>query len=106
MTEPILRRPDYLLFLEELAAKIAALLVDRGLAVDLAREAARDCTEYVRRDWGGQKIYIPMDKARRNDEIAACWNGRNTLALCREYRISASHLRRLHACWVKKRGKR
>lgn len=104
MSDPVI--PAYLQFLEELAAKIAAVLVDRGLAADLAREAARDCTEYIRRDWGGQKIYVPMDKARRNDEIASLWTGRNTLSLCREYHISESHLRRLHARWKKTRARR
>lgn len=106
MTDPIVREPNYLLFLGELAAKIAAVLVDRGLAADLAEQAARDCIEFVRADWGGQKIYIPMDRARRNDEIAARWNQRNTLSLCREYHISESHLRRLHARWRKNKNRR
>lgn len=99
MADPFVQQPNYPEFLEELAAKVAALLVDRGFDPALARGVANDCAEYVRLDWGGQRVYIPMgrvfDLSRRDREIAAMWNGSNTRDVCRKYNISETHLRRI-----------
>lgn len=90
-------------FVEELSAKIAALLVDRGCDVALAQGVARDCADYVRSPggWGGQQIYIASKPAdyisRRNRDIAAMFNGRNLLDVCREYGLSATQARRIVA---------
>lgn len=88
----------YPALLEELASKVAQVLVERGIDPALARDAGRDCAEFVRRDWGGQKIYIQMGKsyevARRDREIAARWNGRNTRELCVEFGVSETAVRR------------
>lgn len=85
--------------LEELSAKIASLLAERGIDAAVAADAGRHCAEFVRRDWGGQKIYIPMGKSydvsRRDREIAARWNGKNTRELCVEYRMSETNIRRI-----------
>lgn len=89
----------YPVFHEDLAAKLAALLIGEGLPGDRAHALARRHVDDVRRDWGGMKVYIPMgrdiDNAARNAEIVRRWNGRNTAELCREYRISEPHLRRI-----------
>ena len=101
MTDPIPQAPNYPEFLEELAAKIAAFLVDRGLDPVTSQAAGQDCAEYVRRDWGGQRIYIQMGRTfelgQRDRELAARWTGRNTRELCLEYRITETHLRRVVA---------
>ncbi len=84
--------------LEGLASKIASILIERGVDASLARDVGRDCAEFVRRDWGGQKTYIPMaksyDKERRDREIAARWNGKNTRELCVEFEVSETTIRR------------
>lgn len=88
----------YQKLLEGLAAKIASILIERGIAAPLARNVGRDAAEYVRRDWGGSKIYIPMaksyDKELRDREIAERWNGRNTRELCVEFEVSETTIRR------------
>lgn len=92
--------------LSELAAKLAALLIEEGLPRERAHALGRKAADFVRRDWGGQKIYIPMGQAldisERDQEIARRWHGRNTLEICREFGISEPHLRRIVAA-VRKR---
>lgn len=84
--------------LDEVAAKIASLLAERGIDAALARDVGRGCAEFMRRDWGGQKIYIPngesYDRERRDHEIAVRWNGRNTRELCVEFGVSETTIRR------------
>ncbi len=48
--------------LEDLAAKLAALLIEENIEPDRARNIAFRHAEQVRRDWGGQKLYIPIRK--------------------------------------------
>jgi len=87
--------------LEWLAAKVASILIERGIDAPLARDAGRQCADRFRHDWGGNKIYIPMaksyDKERRDREIAARWNGRNTRELCVEFEVSETTIRRAAA---------
>ena len=110
MSEPVAQQPNYPEFLEELSAKIAAFLVDRGFDATLAQELGADCAEYVRRDWGGQRIYIPTGKefelGQRDRDLAARWNGRNTRELCIEFRITETHLRRVVAAFRAQEAKR
>ncbi len=83
--------------LEDLAAKLAALLIEEGLAPERARGIAFRHAEQVRRDWGGQKLYIPTGQSyevtQRDLEIYRRWNGRNGIELCREFRITDTWLR-------------
>lgn len=85
--------------IEHIAATVAATLVDRGIEVGDAKVAGQECAEAVMMSLGGQQIYIPMGKflklSERDREIYAKWNGRNDVALCREYNISERHLRRI-----------
>ena len=84
--------------LEWLAAKVASILIERGIEAALAADAGQRCAERLRREWGGYKIYIPMaksyDKERRDREIAARWNGTNTRELCVEFEVSETTIRR------------
>jgi Mor family transcriptional regulator len=86
-------------FLSDLAAKLAALLIEEGLPRERADAIARRQVDAVRRDWGGLKPYIPMgrtvDVQRRNIEIQRRWTGSNARELCREFEISEIHLRRI-----------
>lgn len=98
MTDVLPQQPNCPQFLEDLAAKIAALLVDRGLDAMLAQGIARDCAEYVRspEGWGGQQIYIrTADVAQRNRAIVAMFNGRNLRDVCRKHDLSATQVRRI-----------
>jgi hypothetical protein len=102
MTDPLTRRqPDDTDFVEDVSAKIAGLLVDRGLDVDLAMGVVRDFVDYVRspQGWGGQPIYIrkraEFGISQRDREIVEMWTGQNTLEVCRKYGISRSQLYRL-----------
>ncbi len=83
--------------LEDLAAKLAALLAEEGLAPERARAIAWRHVERLRRDWGGQKLYIPMGQSyevsQRDVEIFRRFNGRNHVELCREFRITDTYLR-------------
>jgi len=88
-------------FLSDLAAKLAALLVEEGLPLVRADAITRRHIEAIRRDWGGLRPYISMGRALDNDkrdaEIARRWNGHNARELCREFQISEPHLRRILA---------
>lgn len=87
--------------LDWLAAKVTSILVEHGIDAQLARTTGRRCAECCRHDWGGHKIYIPMaksyDKERRDREIAARWNGKNTRELCVEFEVSETTVRRAAA---------
>lgn len=84
---------------QELAATVAATLMDGGVAPAAARALAEEVKERLRRVvWGGQKIYFPSTKytvEHMREEIARRWDGTNTRELCREFEISESRLRAL-----------
>ena len=84
--------------LEWLAAKVAAILTERGFDAKRAADVGQHCAESLRREWGGYKLYIPMaksyDKERRDREIAARWDGTNTRELCVEFEVSETTIRR------------
>lgn len=101
MTDAPLQQPDYPDFLEECSAKIAALLVDRGVDTALAQDVVRDFADYVRspEGWGGQQIYIQkgrtLNLAERDCEIEAMWTGPNLLDVCRRYGLTGVQVRRI-----------
>ena len=93
-------RQLYPLVLEELAAIVAAALVEAGFEPATAHAAAGKCVERVRADFGGQLVYIPQglgyNLARRNAEIRRrLANGENRDAIRREFGLSAMQLRRI-----------
>ena len=99
MTDTLPQFTDSPQFVENLTAKIVAVLVDRGFEPAIAQDVAEDCAEYVRTDWGGQQIYIQLfsaaDRARRDREIVEMWNGRNTRDVSLKYGLSATQVRRI-----------
>lgn len=86
-------------FLEDVAAKAAALLIVRGLSETAAIEVGAELASEIRRAWGGAKIYIPMGASQqlsvRDQEIYAKFNGRNLRALSREYGLSEERIRQV-----------
>jgi len=82
--------------LDDLAAKLAAEYIARGIADMLARQLALATCECIRQDWGGQMIYVPMGRrSGRDAEIRRRWNGRNMDELCREFQLSEIQVRRI-----------
>ncbi len=67
-----------------------------GLTAREASDMARSVGEGLRRDYAGQRPYVPaITKAERNRRIRAAYDGRNGEALCRRFGVSKSTLRRV-----------
>lgn len=85
--------------LYELAALVAASLMDDGLTPEAADAAAWRAVDRVRKSqFGGQKVYIAKTKYATEymrAEIRRRWDTRNTRELCIEFEISESRLRQL-----------
>jgi len=97
MADPAIKYPE---ILAELAATVAASLIENGIAPKVAREAAEKAVEDVRANFGGQNIYIPMglgyNLARRNAEIRRrLAAGENREAIRREFELSEMQLHRI-----------
>lgn len=95
-------QPKYPEILEELAATLAASLVETGIAASAARAVADKAVERVRQNFGGELIYIPMglgyNLARRNVEIRRrLAAGESPDAIRREFGISEMQLRRIES---------
>jgi Mor family transcriptional regulator len=93
-------QPKYPEILAELAAAVAASLIESGIAAPAARAAADKAVEDVRANFGGQNIYIPMglgyNLARRNAEIRRrLAAGENREAIRREFGLSEMQLHRI-----------
>lgn len=104
-TQPDRKYPE---ILDELAAMFAATIVDDGFATpEAARASSLRFADRVRRELGGQKVYIPrgrdldVEAARR--AIAERFTGNNIRELCRDLDISESRFRQLHAEVVRAR---
>lgn len=64
-----------------------------NLPEGLASHFAIQLTDALRRQLGGQEIYIPApDKQARDAAIRAEFNGRNRAEVCARYNISRSRL--------------
>lgn len=46
-------------------------------------------------EWGGQQLYIPFDKIRRNAQIFEMFTGNNTQELAQHFHMSDSAVRRV-----------
>lgn len=46
-------------------------------------------------EWGGQQLYIPFDKIRRNAQIFELFTGNNTQELAQQFHMSDSAIRRI-----------
>lgn len=97
MNAPSTRYPE---ILDDLAAKLAALLEEEGFSSDRAMPIAFRFAELVRRDWGGASIYIPVGAGHDSDnmarEVFLRWNRKNTRELARELGVSERRLRQLY----------
>lgn len=66
-----------------------APFLDEKYSEDLAGAIMED----LRREFGGDEIYLPApDKTARDDDIKRRWSGRNADEICEEYRISRRRL--------------
>ena len=67
-----------------------------GLTAREAADMAQSVEESLRRDYAGQRPYVPaVTRAERNRQIRAAFDGRNGEAVCRQFGISKSTLRRI-----------
>jgi len=93
MTEAV---ADYPEILTDLADKLTEVLVKRGIEREQAQAIGHEAVEFVRREWGGQLLYVPkgraFDLSQRDLEIWRKWNGRNAHELCREHGITLQRL--------------
>jgi Mor family transcriptional regulator len=93
-------RTQYPEILKELAAAVAASLIEDGVAPATAHGCAEKSVERLRHLFGGQLCYIPMglgyNIARRNTEIRRRLKaGESRDAIRRECGLSEMQLRRI-----------
>lgn len=85
-------------FFKDFTDRFAAILREKvpTLADDAAWELARESADSLRKEWAGEKIYIPKreaaDMAARNLEIWNRFDGTNSDDLCRQYDLTISRL--------------
>ena len=101
---------EYPAILSDLAEQVQTQLGRRGVARDVAEQIAGEVTEYIRRHWGGQQIYVPKgtryDLTARDVEIYEKFNGRNFAELCRDYHLTEVRLRAIIREMRRKRRER
>lgn len=94
-----MRGKDYPEIFAEMVVFLVQELVNRGLDMDAANEAAMSATEKVRIAFAGQLLYIPRgDKfniAERDEEIYGRFDGTNVAELARDYKLSVAHVYRV-----------
>ena len=97
MEENIRAYPE---LLADLAAHVGQRLAEKGISKDLAAELGLDVAEYLRGHWGGQSFYIPKgiayDFSQRDLEIFRKCNGRNQVALAREYNVTVMRIYQIY----------
>lgn len=90
---------EYPEILLDVLDRFPEFLIEAGIDRQTAEAAARLACEFLRLEWGGQKIYLPMGASytikRRNRDIKARWNGQNTHEMCRQYDISEARVRQI-----------
>jgi len=93
---------------EDVRASLERHLIAHGLGGAEANTIARTYTRSFQREYGGTTIYVPLvssvDRAERNRQIVARFNGRNMHELGREHRITETAVRRILAKAQGKRG--
>ena len=96
-TTPSKSYPELLAWL---AAKVDSILIARGVDAGVTAGVGLECAEHLRREWGGDKLYVPKakshDKEVRDKEIVSRWNGRNTRELAIEYGVAVNTIRRAY----------
>ncbi len=91
---------EYPEILTDLGEHLAEKLERRGIEPEQASDLAFSITEYLRRYWGGQEVYIPkaehLEQAGRDQRIsehfAAGWT---FLQLNREFNLTEQRIRQI-----------
>lgn len=60
----------------------------RRRGIGHADELASGLVSDIRREWGGQALYVSRAYSQRNAEIRSAYNGRNAADLARQYGLS------------------
>lgn len=86
--------------LDAVGAAVADTLKSRGIHAGLAVDCGRAAAERVRRDFGGQQLYVPVGQSweltQRDRSIYDEWRpGENEVELMRKHGITERHLRRI-----------
>lgn len=81
-----------------LAVTLAEFLMCHGVAEDVADAVCWDAAEVIRKQWGGQQVYIPKgtheETSRRHQEMYAKWlAGAEFLELAHEYGMTEPAVR-------------
>ena len=78
--------------LVDLRESLKAVLVKKGIAVDIAGQCAHDAAEVIRKEWGGTAVYIckglDYELSQRDLEIWNKFSGHNHHQLCKQYNIT------------------
>lgn len=78
--------------LADMAARIGESLEQQGIAPEKAAEVGMQAAEHVRKNYGGQMLYLPKghfeEHERRDYEIWDRFNGRNHAELADHYGLS------------------
>jgi Mor family transcriptional regulator len=86
--------------LTDLGEHLAEKLEGRGMEPEQASDLAFAVTEYLRRYWGGQEVYIPkaahLEQAARDQRIyEAFLAGASFVQLNREFKLTEQRLRQI-----------
>lgn len=86
--------------LRDLVDKAAELLAERyGLSSPRARAAGWEIAELIRKEWGGQNLYLAKGKdyeiTLRDVEMYRKFNGSNHFALAQEFGVTVRHVYRV-----------
>ena len=96
-----MKKPKYPELITNLAEILADLLREKGHDQVAANEIAFQAAESVRREFGGQLLYIPkgtaFDTGERDAEIYRKFDGQNTKELAHEYDLSEQTVYRILA---------
>jgi Mor family transcriptional regulator len=92
-------------FLSEMREFLARELKACAIESEVADSISTRVTWEFRKNYGGIPLYLPKSKelTSRNDEIWSKFNGRNHVALCREYDLSYQQICKIIGLQRKKR---
>ena len=85
--------------LADLRDKLAQFFQAEGVATPLADGIAERAAEHVRREWGGQNVYIPkgthFSVSERDCEMARRFKGDNIREVAKEFGVTTVHAYRV-----------
>lgn len=89
-------KEDVVVDLQQIALRVAT---DAGISNEQALEISEQIADFIRFTWGGQQIYVrkydPHHISDRDVEIFNKFNGKNHVALSREYNLTPSRVYRI-----------